>query len=259
MQSKYPSDNFTMQLIKMTKAKVKDAVRMRGIIRYVYKKMGKAILEYGMLSPGDKILIGVSGGVDSLSLLKLFMMRKQRVPVQFDFIACFVSSNFIKVDEDILLEYFRNNRIPFVRKQLLLDDSDMNCFWCSWNRRKVLFEAATEYGCNKIALGHHLDDIAATILMNLFFFGEVSAMKPKINLFEGRLSVIRPLCYVGKEDIHTFASKLNLPFTSYECMYGKDSRRALIKSVIQAVEKNCPHVKKNIFAALQNIRKEYLV
>ena len=233
--------------------------RLRGIVKYAYKKMGKAIIDYDMLSGDDKVLVAVSGGLDSLSLLRLFMMRSKRVPINFEFKACFVSTNFIKVDENILIGYFEQNSIPFVIKRLELDDRDMNCFWCSWNRRKVLFETAKETGCNKIALGHHLDDIDETILMNLFFFSEISAMKPKVNLFDGALDIIRPLCYLTKENLQHFASELGLPFTNYQCNYGKDSRRKLVKEVLGRVEQNCPAVKKNIFSALKKIKKEYLL
>jgi len=234
-------------------------IKLRGVVKYVYKKMGKAILDYDMLQEKDKLLVAVSGGKDSLSLLKLLAMRKARAPIKFDFMACFVFTDFIKIDEKVLIDYFEESNIPFIIKKLKFDDTDMNCFWCSWNRRKVLFQTAKEQGCNKIALGHHIDDITETILMNLFFFGEISAMKPKIELFDNRINIIRPLCYVTKKDLNNFAIKLKLPVTSYECFHGKDSRRELVKNVIRTVEKDCSYVKKNIFGALRNLKKEYLI
>jgi len=236
----------------------KDKIKLRGVIKYVYKKMGKAILDYDMLNSKDRVLIAVSGGLDSLSLIKLFMMRKKRVPMNFEFTACMVSTNFTKVDTCAVIDFFETNSIPFLIKNLQLNDSDANCFRCSWNRRKILFESAKETGCNKIALGHNLDDIAETIMMNLVFFGEISSMKPKISLFNGQFDIIRPLCYVEKRNIRNFASKLNLPFTNYECLYGKDSRRELIKNIIKTVEADCPKAKSNILNALKNIKKYYL-
>ncbi|RLA92655.1 MAG: tRNA 2-thiocytidine(32) synthetase TtcA, partial [Deltaproteobacteria bacterium] len=137
----------------------KDKLPLRGIVKYVYKKMGAAILDYNMLSEGDRILVGVSGGKDSLSLLKLFLMRKRRVPIEFSFIACFIESEFIDVDKDTVFSYCQDNGIPFVTATLCIDEKEMNCFWCSWNRRKLLFELASEHNCNKVALGHNLDDI----------------------------------------------------------------------------------------------------
>ncbi|OPX28092.1 MAG: hypothetical protein B1H08_06585 [Candidatus Omnitrophica bacterium 4484_171] len=236
----------------------KDNIKLRGVIKYVYKKMGKAILDYSMINPGDKVLVAVSGGMDSLSLLKLFIMRKKRVPIDFEFIACMVSTDFIEVDTNAVINFFNENNIPFLIKELKLNNSGINCFWCSWNRRKILFETAKEKGCSKIALGHNLDDITETIMMNLVFFGEVSSMKPKISLFNGQFDIVRPLCYITKRDIHNFAVKLGLPFTNYKCLYGKDTRRELVKNIIKTIEKDCPAAKNNIFNALKNIKKDYL-
>ncbi len=237
----------------------KDKIILKGVVKYVYKNMGKAILQYSMLEKNDKILVGVSGGVDSLSLLKLFTMRRKRVPIKFDFIACLVMADFIKVNSTVIVNFCRENDIPLVIKRVTFNDNDINCFWCSWNRRKIIFETAKEYGCNKIALGHNLDDITETILMNLFFFGEISAMKPKISLFNGRLMIIRPLTYITKDVLYSFAKKINIPFTDYKCLYGEGSRRELVKGIIKTVEKDCPAVKKNIFNALRKVKNNYLL
>ncbi|RKY33457.1 MAG: hypothetical protein DRP68_02285 [Candidatus Omnitrophota bacterium] len=234
-------------------------IPLKGVVKYVYKRMGKAILDYNMIEKNDKILVAVSGGSDSLSLVKLLKMRKRRVPIDFQILACFVDTDFIKIDKKALLDYLERESIPFVVKKMELKNSNVSCFWCSWNRRKVLFQTAQEFHCNKVALGHHLDDIVETILMNLLFFGEVSAMKPKIELFEGRLTIIRPLCYIEKKDLINFANRLNLDYTNYRCSYGKDSRRELIKAIIKKTEESCPYVKKNIFNALKNIKTDYLI
>lgn len=236
----------------------KKKIQLKGIVKYTYKQMGRAILDYQMIGAGDRILVGVSGGADSLSLLKLFLMRRRRVPIDFEVIACHVETNFIEIKEDVVIGYFQANGVQYVVERLNIDEG-INCFWCSWNRRKVLFETAHRLECNKIALGHNLDDITETILMNLFFFGEISAMKPRIELFGGKLTVIRPLCYLSKADIISFARKLELPATNYKCTYGRDSRRELVKELIKTLENHCPYVKKNIFGALKKIKEEYLV
>ena len=234
-------------------------IRLKGIIKYVYKKVGKAILDYQMIKENDRILVAVSGGSDSLSLLKLLNMRKRRIPISFDIIACFIKTNFIDIDEEKVIEYFKKEGIPFLVKELNLEKKNLDCFWCSWNRRKILFETAQIHNCNKIALGHHLDDIVETILMNLFFFGEISAMKPKISFFKDKLEIIRPLCYLEKEELKNFVYNLEIPFADYECPYGKDSRRELVKLIIKETKNRCPYVKKNIFRALGRIKKDYLL
>jgi tRNA(Ile)-lysidine synthase TilS/MesJ len=221
--------------------------------------MGKAIADYNMLSAGDRVLIGLSGGMDSLSLLTLFKMRQERIPIDFEIMACFVDTDFIKTDKEKLKDYCNLLGVKFVINEIKIDRDKINCFWCSWNRRKILFETARDYNCNKVALGHNLDDIAETTLLNLFFNGEISTMKLKVELFKGKLTIIRPLCYLDKRKIAYLASKLYLPIMQYECFYGKDSRRAMVKDMIKKLEVDYPFVKKNIFGALGRIRKDYLL
>ena len=164
-------------------------IKLRGIVRRVYKKTGRAISDYSMLSDKDRILVGVSGGKDSLSLLKALLMRRDHVPIDFELIPCFVDVEFGKSYRDKIEKVFKQEGLTYVVKSLNLDKTDINCFWCSWNKRKELFRTAREYNCNKIALAHHLDDIVETVLMNLFLRGEISSMKPKVELFGGEVSV----------------------------------------------------------------------
>ncbi len=236
-----------------------ERVELTGIARYVYKAMGRAISDYGMLKDKDRVLVAVSGGLDSLSLLKLFIMRKARIPIDFEIVVCFVDTNFIKVDKDMLISYFNSSGIQYAVKELALAKESINCFWCSWNRRKALFETAREHKCNKLALGHNLDDINETTLMNMFFNGEITTMPPKVELFNGALTVIRPLCYIEKEKIEDFSGQFDFPDTQYKCPYGQESQRYAIKEIIEKLHEKYPFVKKNIFCSLKRIRKDYLV
>ena len=237
-----------------------DKIRLKGVVRQVYKKAGKAIHDYSMIRHKDRILVGVSGGKDSLSLLKMLLMRKAHIPIDFDIVACFVEVNFGASRRAILEDYFSKEAVQYTIKQLDLDHRDINCFWCSWNKRKILFTTAREYNCNKIALAHHLDDIIETILMNLFFHGEVSSMKPKIELFGGGLTIIRPFAYLEKAQIERFHSQLGLVDTGHQCPYALDTKRAVVKKTISQLEKEFPHIKKNIFRSLQKrkIKEDYL-
>jgi tRNA 2-thiocytidine biosynthesis protein TtcA len=239
--------------------RVKEKIHLNGVVKYVYKQMGKAILDYKMLEDKDRILVGVSGGIDSLALLKLFQVRRKKIPINFDLVVCFIDTNFIKVDKDVLINYLQSCGVEYVVKELRVDENDINCFWCSWNRRKLLFETAREYKCNKVALGHNLDDTVETVLLNLFYIGEISTMKPNVDLFGGDVKIIRPLCYVDKKHIAEFASKFSFPDTQYECRYGKDSRRQFVKKLIREAEKDCSFVKKNIFRALKKVKQDYLL
>lgn len=237
----------------------KERIPLKGRVRIVYKQMGKAIADYDMLADGDKILIGVSGGVDSLMLLKLFQMRQSKIPIKFDIIACFIDTNFINIKKRALFDYFKSCNVDYVVKKLVIDKDDINCFWCSWNRRKLLFKTARKHHCNKIALGHNLDDTAETMLLNLFHLGEISTMSPKVSLFNGEITVIRPLCYLYKRMIDGAAEDFSFPPTQYQCRYGKDSRRQWVKDIITKVEEEIPFVKKNIVRSLKRIKEDYLV
>ncbi|MCM8787923.1 MAG: hypothetical protein NC935_07745 [Candidatus Omnitrophica bacterium] len=239
--------------------KEKYRIRLKGIIKYTYKKIGRAINDYQMISCNDRLLIAVSGGIDSLCLLNLLISRKARVPIDFNIIACFIETDFIKVNKEILIEYFKELKVEYVIKRLTLKEAQLDCFWCSWNRRKILFETARDFNCNKVVLGHNMDDIIETTLLNFFFNGEISTMKPKIELFGGKLIIIRPLCYIEKKDLISLASKFNFPDTQYECRYGKNSQRQMVREIIKSVYRVCPSVKKNIFRSLYRIKKDYLL
>ncbi|MBU2258325.1 MAG: tRNA 2-thiocytidine(32) synthetase TtcA, partial [Candidatus Omnitrophica bacterium] len=167
---------------------------------YISKRMGRAIGDYDLIQDGDKIVVAVSGGKDSLSLLKILADRRSFVPVKYEIMAVHVDMGYPCHHPKILAEYFKKLGVEYhVEKIDILQGKsrkDISCFWCSWNRRKALFKAADRFNFNKVALGHHKDDIVETILMNMFFQGEISAMSPKQVLFDGKITIIRPLAYV---------------------------------------------------------------
>lgn len=229
----------------------------------IQKKVGRAISDYHMLEDGDKILVAVSGGKDSLILLKLLLERKAFVPITFDIIAVYVDLGHRIADLSILKDFLRGLGCPFViiRKKIFKkhNDATLSCFWCSWNRRKLLFQAALEYGCNKIALGHHKDDIVETILMNFLFEGQISAMVPCQEIFKGKLTMIRPLAYVEDEELENFAQASAIPPADIVCPREVSTKRALVKKFIEKIRKECPGVKTNIFKSLRRIKKDYLL
>ncbi|MCX5711966.1 MAG: tRNA 2-thiocytidine(32) synthetase TtcA, partial [Candidatus Omnitrophica bacterium] len=135
----------------------------------------------------------------------------------------------------------------------------INCFWCSWNRRRELFLAADKFGCTKVALGHHMDDIIETTLMNLFFQGEFSTMVPKQELFKGKIVIIRPLAYVEEDMIAKFVKAEHMKVFGCKCPHSNLSQREMMSRIIKQVKKTCPDVKKNIFRSLRRIKKDYLL
>ena len=230
---------------------------------FVCKKVGKAIWDYRMLADGDKIVVGVSGGKDSLALLYLLNYRRNFVPVKYEVLAVHIDSGYPRSFSRGLIKYFKEIGVPYRIKKIDIlkrtKRKDINCFWCSWNRRKALFEAANRLGYNKIALAHHKDDIVETTLLNLFFQGEISTMSPKQELFKGKITIIRPLAYIEENEVARFARKLKLPVQECACPQSVVSNRAKVAGIIKSLEKVCPEVKTNIFRSLKRIKKEYLL
>jgi tRNA 2-thiocytidine biosynthesis protein TtcA len=227
------------------------------------KKIGRAIKEYGLIEDGDRILVGVSGGKDSLCLLRILHDRLTFVPIKYSLIAVVVDSGCACQKKAKLVEYFRSNNFAYRIENCDIlagiPKKELNCFWCSWNRRKVLFQTAKKLRCNKIALGHHKDDIIETILLNLLFKGEISGMKPKQEFFSGKLSIIRPLAFIEEHETEQLAKELKLPVTDCICPNSLISQRTFIRSFIASVQKVSPNVKSNIFRSLSRIRKDYLL
>jgi tRNA 2-thiocytidine biosynthesis protein TtcA len=234
-----------------------------GPLYFMTKKVGKAIWDYKMLREGDKVLVAVSGGKDSLSLVKIMQDRIKFVPIEYEIVACHVDMGFEWVDKHALTDYFQSESIPYVianPPQAWKGDSEpFGCFWCSWNRRKALFDLARELRCTKIAFAHHMDDIIETMLLNLFFQGEIGTMQPYQEMFDGELAIIRPLAYVEEKELLRLATILALPVSSSACPHGKTSKRKLVKGMVSELKKHNKNVKKNIFRSLQRVREEYLL
>lgn len=229
---------------------------------FISKLVGKAIAHYQMIADKDKIVVAVSGGKDSLTLLRILEARRRFVPIRYELLAVHIDMGYPCQHPKILAAYFKKQGIPFhIEKIDILKGKsrkDISCFWCAWNRRKALFQVAERFGCRKVAFGHHQDDIAETMLLNLFFHGEISTMAPKQELFKGQIAVIRPLAYVPERMIERVASRSDFPHHKCACPNSITSQRTMMTKIIRDVEKVCPEVKKNIFRSMARVKKEYL-
>lgn len=231
----------------------------------VSKLTGKAIVDYSMIEEGDRIAVAVSGGKDSISLLHVLRHRRSIAPVKFDFTAVHIDFQMPDFNPGPLAAYLQAHQFPYLVEKVdsLKGEkySEIDCFWWSRNRRKALFELAYNGGFTKIAFGHHMDDIAETIILNQFYRGEISAMKPKQELFKGKIVIIRPLAYVREDMMRRLANKLDISSIGGQskCANDETSHRIKIKNMLKEMEKENPAIVKNIFNSLQNIRTDYLL
>lgn len=231
----------------------------------VNRFVGKALHRYRMIEEGDRIAVGLSGGKDSLCLIRILHERQARVPVHYEFIGIYVDPGFEGGFSNALKAYCEKQGYPFH-----LEGSDHGirghspenrenpCFLCARLRRKRLFELADSLGCNKLALGHTKDDVIATLLMNMFYAGEISTMLPVQTLFNGKFTLIRPLVYVDEHLIRRYAKEASFPAFRNPCPTAGASKRSEIKSMLDDMSRRNRKIKGNLFHALHRVRQDYL-
>jgi tRNA 2-thiocytidine biosynthesis protein TtcA len=230
---------------------------------YISARIGRAIADYNLIEDKDRILVAVSGGKDSLALLKLLNERRRWAPVHYELMAVHIETDYRCagcVHTKALKRLFEDLGVKHHFEKIRIRNGgarDISCFWCSWNRRKALFTLADRFDCNKVALGHHMDDIVETLLLNIFYHGEFSAMNPRQELFGGKITIIRPLCYVGEEATRRFARESAFPPQVCRCPNSQVSKRRKMKDIVRDLERDCQHAKTNIFKSIGRINHEY--
>jgi tRNA(Ile)-lysidine synthetase-like protein len=237
---------------------------MPNLEKIISKKIGQAIFDYKMIKNNDKILIGVSGGKDSLTLLYDLINRQKSFPIKYNIQAAHIITDFTVCNKEKIENLFNEWKIKYhfinvpVLKRLK-PEKKMNCYWCSIQRRIELNKIASKNNCNKIALGHHMDDIVETILMNMFYNGKIAAMSPVMKYKKFSYTIIRPLVYVKEEQIEKFASAKKFLNFVCNCPYGNNSKRLEIKKIISQLYKTNKLIRENIFYSLKYICKDYLI
>ena len=235
--------------------------------RSLESRVGKAIGDYNMIADGDTILVCVSGGKDSYTLLSILMALQQRAPVNFRVIAMNLDQKQPGFPADILPRYFESLGIEFriveadtysVVKEKI-PEGKTTCSLCSRLRRGIIYRTAKELGANKIALGHHRDDMVHTLFLNMIFGGKIKAMPPKLVTDDKAHIVIRPLAYCAENDIAKFARGMEFPIIPCNlCGSQENLQRQKIREMMQDWDKRYPGRSEAVFTSLQNIVPSHL-
>lgn len=234
--------------------------------RYLNRDIGKATHDYRMIEDGDRILVGVSGGKDSLTLLWALNERLSRVPVSYALYGVYINPGFEPDFAGDLAEWTRMHGFSLRVEHTncgIVAHSETNrenpCFLCARLRRKRIFEVADELQCNKVAFGHHKDDIIETFFINTCYAGAMYTMRPKEVFFGGRVTVIRPMAYVDEDRIQKFADANHFPRFDNPCPTARVSRRREIKLLLKQLYTTNRNIKGNIFRSLRRVKPEYFL
>ena len=231
-------------------------------------QMARASADFGLLEPGDRVMVAVSGGKDSHALLYLLRELSKRTPFPFSIVAVNVDQGHPGFPKQLLPEYFEREGYEY---KILTEDTysvvkekvpegKTFCSLCSRLRRGILYTAAAAMGATKIALGHHRDDAIETLMLNLFYSGQLKAMPPRLRSDDGRNVVIRPLAYSEEKDIAAFASQKGFPIIPCDlCGSQENLQRKRVKTLLAELERENPDLRRSLFAALGNVRPSHLL
>ncbi|HVJ90685.1 MAG TPA: tRNA 2-thiocytidine(32) synthetase TtcA [Labilithrix sp.] len=235
--------------------------------RRLTRGLARAITDFGMIVDGDRVMVCVSGGKDSYTMLHLLRDLSRRAPVRFELVVVNIDQGHPGYPADRLRTYMRAEGYDF---RMIEEDTysivtdkipegKTYCSLCSRLRRGIIYRAAREFGCTKIALGHHRDDILQTLLLNMFFSGQLAAMPPKLISDEGHV-VIRPLAYCAEEDIAAYANAQAFPILPCDLCGSQDNlQRKIVGGMLDDLERTHPGIKNVMFASLQNVRPSHLL
>ena len=228
------------------------------------QKMNATLKDYGLIADGDRVLIALSGGKDSLTLTDLLARRMKIFKPHFTLVAVHVVVDNVPYvsDREYLHHFCEQRGVPFecVRTHFeeQTTESKNICFLCSWYRRKALFETAKSLGCNKLALGHHRDDLLETLLMNMIFQGTIATMPPMLPMEKFPLTIIRPLARIAEDDIVAFAEEQGYKRMPKLCPHEHESQRTQVRHILEAMKRLAPDAVHSLWHSMENVKSTYL-
>ena len=241
---------------------------LRYLTRRLLGQLGQASRDHALIEPGDHVLVAISGGKDSYTMLDLLRQLQSRAPFDFSFVAVNIDQGHPGYPRHVLEEYLVREGYPheFVIEDTYsivkekVPEGKTYCSLCSRLRRGILYTTARRLGATKIALGHHRDDLTVTLLLNLLYAGQIKSMPPRLQADDGENVVIRPLCYSAEEDIAEYARLRQFPILPCDLCGSQDNlKRQRVKQLISDLHAENPNVRGNLFAALGNVRASHLM
>ena len=246
----------------------KMSVEISKLSKRIHRQVGQASVDFNMIEEGDKVMVCMSGGKDSYSMLDILLNLQKRTPFRFELVAVNLDQKQPGFPDHVLPEYLRSVGVPFhIETQdtyaivkRVIPDGKTTCGLCSRLRRGILYRVATELGATKIALGHHRDDILQTLLMNMFFGARMKGMPPKLVSDDGKHVVIRPLAYVAETDLERWAAYRQYPIIPCNLCGSQDNlQRVQMKQMLRDWERQHPGRVDNMFKAMSHIVPSHMM
>jgi len=244
--------------------KTAEQIQSDKLFKKICRKLGTTLRDHQMIREGDHVLVGLSGGKDSMILLAALAERLRAMPFDFKLSAAHIEATGIgyEIDREKLSSYCKELQIPLhyrtTEPDLEQDPSKAACFVCSWHRRKKLFELTRELECNKLALGHHRNDAAETLLMNMIYHGSISSLPYTLRMFDGRIKLIRPMMDLDEVLLKEYARLNELVKVEKSCPHENKTQRESIRQLLLNIEELHPQGPFNIFKSANKIFEEYL-
>jgi len=245
-----------------------DKLERNKLHKRLRRETGKAIADFNMIADGDRVMVCISGGKDSFTMLDILLSLRDHAPINFDVVAVNLDQKQPGFPEDVLPAYFDSLKLDYhiIEEDTyslvteMVPEGKTYCGWCSRFRRGILYRFAREHGYNKIALGHHRDDLVETLFLNLFHGGKMKSMPPKLLSDDGLNMVIRPLAYCREKDIARYSDLKQFPIIPCNLCGSQDNlQRQVIKDMLQAWDKEHPGRIESIFRAMTDIVPSHLV